>query len=66
MADTDSVEEWNYKARQEEEMVFFTELALHETERWIQVVFHYIILSIYSMYSRAHPAYWQLSNIQSG
>ncbi|XP_041357084.1 LIM and calponin homology domains-containing protein 1-like isoform X2 [Gigantopelta aegis] len=38
MADTDNVEEWNYKARQEEEMEFFTELALHETERWIQAV----------------------------
>ncbi|KAH3835130.1 hypothetical protein DPMN_108473 [Dreissena polymorpha] len=30
--------EWDsFRVRDEEEMEFFTELALHETERWIQV-----------------------------
>lgn len=31
-------EEWNpLRLREDEEMDFFTELALHEAERWIQV-----------------------------
>ena len=29
--------EWNIRLRQDDEMDFFTELALHEAERWIQV-----------------------------
>lgn len=39
MANTEENEEetWNLKFREDEEMEFFTELALHETERWIQV-----------------------------
>ncbi|KAJ8298221.1 hypothetical protein KUTeg_024752 [Tegillarca granosa] len=40
MANTEENEEepWNLKFREDEEMEFFTELALHETERWIQAV----------------------------
>lgn len=39
MAADDSSEEFHFHAkfREEEEMEFYTELALHETERWITV-----------------------------
>ena len=29
--------QWEVKFREDEELEFFTELALHETERWITV-----------------------------
>lgn len=35
--DMKSETEYNIKFREDEEQEFFTELALHETERWIQV-----------------------------
>lgn len=36
---TEEVEDvqWEVKFREDEELEFFTELALHETERWITV-----------------------------
>ena len=38
MAEDESEEhEWHIRLKQDEEMEFFTELALHEAERWIQV-----------------------------
>lgn len=30
--------QWDLKYRSEEEMDFFTEMALHETERWMEAV----------------------------
>ena len=39
MADTEVVECWDPRERIDEELEFFTELALHETERWIEVSF---------------------------
>ena len=39
MAEDESEEhEWHIRLKQDEEMDFFTELALHEAERWIQVI----------------------------
>ena len=39
MAEDESDEhEWHIRFKQDEEMDFFTELALHEAERWIQVI----------------------------
>lgn len=35
--DENDDQEWNIRFKQDEEMDFFTELALHEAERWIQV-----------------------------
>ncbi|KAK3765367.1 hypothetical protein RRG08_065123 [Elysia crispata] len=32
----EEVEDYHIRFREDEEMEFFTELALHETERWIQ------------------------------
>lgn len=37
MANEENEENWNLKLRQDTEQEFFTELALHEAERWIQV-----------------------------
>ena len=37
MAGEHHSESWDLKYREDEELEFFTELALHETERWIQV-----------------------------
>lgn len=37
MANEENEEHWDLKLRQDTEQEFFTELALHEAERWIQV-----------------------------
>jgi len=37
MANEENEENWDLKLRQDMEQEFFTELALHEAERWIQV-----------------------------
>jgi hypothetical protein len=37
MANEENEENWDLKLRQDTEQEFFTELALHEAERWIQV-----------------------------
>lgn len=37
MAGDSAREKWDPRDQVDEEMEFFTELALHETERWIQV-----------------------------
>ena len=50
--DENDDQEWNIRFRQDDEMDFFTELALHEAERWIQVrdscsrVFKYIFYDV--------------------
>ena len=41
--------QWDLKYRSEEEMDFFTEMALHETERWMEVCFN-LILSSFNVY----------------
>ncbi|CAC5421506.1 LMO7 [Mytilus coruscus] len=38
MANEENDESWNLKLRQDTEQEYFTELALHEAERWIQAV----------------------------
>ena len=40
MADTEDQEPDTIRIKVDEELEFFTELALHETERWIEVSPH--------------------------
>ena len=47
MADTtESDAAWYPRSKIDEELEFFTELALHETERWIQVRLVHMVVSV--------------------
>ena len=43
MASEEDESEFEFRFREDEEMEFFTELAVHETERWIQVTVTFIV-----------------------